>query len=71
MSRVRCEAGGESVTALLMNWQKPWAEKALPVGATRWFAGTLKEEGDDWVIVNPQVSATGGRHPAWSSRSGR
>jgi ATP-dependent DNA helicase RecG len=55
--RVRCEAAGEPVTALLMNWQKPWAEKALPVGATRWFAGTLKEEGDDWVVVNPQISA--------------
>jgi ATP-dependent DNA helicase RecG len=55
--RVRCEAAGEPVTAFLMNWQKPWAEKALPVGATRWFAGTLKEEGEEWVIVNPQVSA--------------
>ncbi|HWT10340.1 MAG TPA: hypothetical protein VN329_14335, partial [Roseomonas sp.] len=55
--RVRCEAGGEAVTAFLMNWQKPWAEKALPVGATRWLAGSLKQEGDDWVIVNPQVSA--------------
>jgi ATP-dependent DNA helicase RecG len=55
--RLRCEAGGEPITALLMNWQKPWAEKALPVGATRWLAGALKEEGEDWVIVNPQVSA--------------
>ena len=54
--RVRCEAGGEPVTAWLMNWQKAWAEKALPVGATRWFAGALKPEPDDWVIVNPQVS---------------
>ncbi|MBR0651930.1 ATP-dependent DNA helicase RecG [Roseomonas terrae] len=55
--RVRCEADGESLTAFLMNWQKAWAEKALPVGATRWFAGTLKEEAEDWVIMNPQVSA--------------
>ncbi len=56
--RVRGEAGGEPLTAFLMNWQKPWAEKALPVGSTRWLAGTLKEEQDgDWVIVNPQVSA--------------
>ncbi len=55
--RVRCDAGGEPVTAIMMNWQKAWAEKALPVGATRWFAGTLKEETDDWVIMNPQVSA--------------
>ena len=55
--RVRCEAGGQPITAFMMNWQKPWAEKALPVGATRWFAGTLKEEGEDWVIMNPQVSA--------------
>lgn len=56
--RVRGEASGEPLTAFLMNWQKPWAEKALPVGCTRWLAGTLKEEQDgDWVIVNPQVSA--------------
>ena len=55
--RTRCEAGGESLTAFLMNWQKPWAEKALPVGATRWLAGAVKHEDDDWVIVNPQVSA--------------
>ena len=55
--RVRCEAGGEALTAFLMNWQKAWAEKALPTGATRWFAGSLKDEGDGWVIVNPQVSA--------------
>lgn len=55
--RMRGEAGGESLTAFLMNWQKPWAEKALPAGATRWLAGTLKHEDDDWVIVNPQVSA--------------
>ena len=55
--RMRGEAGGTSLTAFLMNWQKPWAEKALPVGATRWLAGTLKHEDDDWVIVNPQVSA--------------
>ncbi|MBP0462860.1 ATP-dependent DNA helicase RecG [Roseomonas sp. PWR1] len=56
--RVRCEAGGERLTAFLMNWQKPWAEKALPVGSARWLAGTLKEEEDgDWVIVNPQVAA--------------
>lgn len=54
--RVRCEAGGEPLTAFLMNWQKAWAEKALPVGGTRWFAGTLKHEHDEWVIVNPQVS---------------
>jgi ATP-dependent DNA helicase RecG len=54
--RVRCTAAGEPVIALLMNWQKPWAEKALPVGATRWFAGTLKEEAEDWVVVNPQIS---------------
>jgi len=54
--RLRCEAGGETLTAYLMNWQKAWAEKALPVGAARWFAGTLKAEGEDWVIVNPQVS---------------
>jgi len=55
--RVRCEAGGEPLTAFLMNWQKPWAEKALPIGATRWLAGALKHEDDGWVIVNPQVSA--------------
>ena len=55
--RVRCEAGGEPLTAFMMNWQKAWAEKALPAGATRWFAGALKAEGEDWVIVNPQVSA--------------
>ncbi|BDG72609.1 ATP-dependent DNA helicase RecG [Roseomonas fluvialis] len=55
--RVRGEAGGEPLTAFLMNWQKPWAEKALPVGTTRWLAGTLKEEDGDWVIVNPLVSA--------------
>jgi ATP-dependent DNA helicase RecG len=55
--RVRCEAGGEPLTAYMMNWQKAWAEKALPAGATRWFAGTLKAEQDEWVIVNPQVSA--------------
>ena len=54
--RVRCEAGGEPLTAFLMNWQKAWAEKALPVGGTRWFAGSLKHEHDEWVIVNPQVS---------------
>ncbi|NMJ42397.1 ATP-dependent DNA helicase RecG [Roseomonas sp. JC162] len=54
--RLRCEAGGEPLTAYLMNWQKAWAEKALPVGATRWFAGLLKAEGEDHVIVNPQVS---------------
>jgi ATP-dependent DNA helicase RecG len=54
--RLRCEARGEALTAFLMNWQKAWAEKALPVGATRWFAGSLKAEGEDWVIVNPQVS---------------
>ena len=54
--RVRCEAGGEPLIALLMNWQKAWAEKALPVGATRWLAGSLKEEDGDRVIVNPQVS---------------
>ncbi|MBR0679136.1 ATP-dependent DNA helicase RecG [Roseomonas eburnea] len=54
--RVRCEAGGEPLTAFLMNWQKAWAEKALPVGTTRWFAGTLREEGEEWVVVNPQVS---------------
>jgi ATP-dependent DNA helicase RecG len=55
--RVRCEAGGEPLTAFLMNWQKPWAEKALPVGAMRWLAGTLKAEEDGWVIANPLVSA--------------
>ncbi len=54
--RVRCEAGGEPLTAYLMNWQKAWAEKALPAGATRWFAGVLKAEGEDHVIVNPQMS---------------
>ncbi|CAH0154152.1 ATP-dependent DNA helicase RecG [Roseomonas sp. CECT 9278] len=61
--RMRGEAGGESLTAFLMNWQKPWADKALPVGATRWLAGTLKAEDDDWVIVNPQVSAREGGIP--------
>ncbi|MBR0671286.1 ATP-dependent DNA helicase RecG [Neoroseomonas soli] len=54
--RLRCEAGGEPLTAFLMNWQKAWAEKALPVGAHRWFAGALKEEHGEWVVVNPQVS---------------
>ena len=56
--RVRAEAGGESLTAFLMNWQKPWAEKTLPVGVARFLAGTLKEDrDDDWVMVNPQIAA--------------
>jgi ATP-dependent DNA helicase RecG len=55
--RVACEAGGEPLTAYLMNWQSAWAEKALPVGARRWLAGALKAEQEGHVLVNPQVSA--------------
>lgn len=62
--RVRCDAGGEPLTAYMMNWQKAWAEKALPAGAVRWFAGALRAEGDDWVIVNPQVSVREAGIPA-------
>ena len=63
--RVRAEAGGESLTAFLMNWQKPWAEKTLPVGVARFLAGTLKEDrDDDWVMVNPQIAARAETIPA-------
>jgi len=54
--RLRCEAGGEPLTAYMMNWQQSWAEKTLPPGARRWFAGTIRTKHGEPVMVNPLVS---------------
>jgi len=52
--QVRCESGGERLIAYFMTWSLAWAQKSLPVGAERWFAGPVKTEGGAWVMTHPE-----------------
>ncbi|WP_431285534.1 ATP-dependent DNA helicase RecG [Humitalea sp. 24SJ18S-53] len=55
---IRAEAGGEPLVARLMNTKLAWVQRATPPGATRWFAGPVRPEGERWSMLSPLVSAT-------------